>query len=364
MKAMTSKLSTLSCCLLALTACSEQPQVAIKVMQPISVIQLDKHMDQHSLRFSGVVEAQEKADLSFRVSGTLNELLFEQGDSVKKGQVIARLDPHDYQVRANELTARLAEAEASLQLAKDELKRTQMASDDNAISDIRLQRAKTGVVRAQAGVDVVTLNLQQAKDALRYTELKAPFDGVIGRKQFDNYEQVIPGVAFTTIHQPNSLNAIVDIPEAQLNVFYKDQVALIGSNNEPQQLNGQVTEITTVPDPIKRTFSATIAISDTSENLYPGKVVNVRINDETLDPNSICLPSTALISKEQSMYIATLVDQKVHRVPVEVTKAGRKQTCIIAKEGNKLTGLETVIVAGAAYLSDGQLATNLVELGE
>ncbi|WP_194945105.1 efflux RND transporter periplasmic adaptor subunit [Shewanella sp. TC10] len=364
MKSITTTLSVISCCLLTLSACSEPTSVAIKTMQPISVIQLDKHMDQHSLRFSGVVEAQEKADLSFRVSGTLNELLFEQGDSVKAGQVIARLDPHDYQVRANELTARLAEAQASLQLAEDELERTKMASADNAISDISLQRAETGVVRAQAGVDVVTLNLQQAKDALSYTELKAPFDGVIGRKQFDNYEQVIPGVAFTTIHQPNRLNAIVDIPEAQLNVFYRNQTANVTANNMTTQLNGKVTEITTIPDPIKRTFSATIEITESNDSLYPGKVVNVRLNDETIDPNSICLPSTALISQDNAIFIATLVEQQVKRVAVNVTKTGRNQSCVVAANNNTLSGDETVIVAGASFLSEGQVATNLVELGE
>ncbi|NKF49377.1 efflux RND transporter periplasmic adaptor subunit [Shewanella sp. WXL01] len=349
----------LTASLFALTACGNPAATEIKPTQPIAVINIDQINQQHSLRFSGVVESQNRASLAFRVPGTLQQIMFNQGEHVKAGQVIAQLDPHDFQVRVNELKARLIEAKASLQQAENELKRTQAANKDKAIADVNVERAKTGVARAQAGVEVVSLNLQQAEDSLRYTQLTAPFDGVIGKRNFDNFEQVTPGIGFVTIHQPQSIQAVIDISESLLSEVYRGQQAIISSADTEQTLVGQISEITTIADPIKRTYSATIKIEQGGELYYPGKVINARINPTEQSAATYCVPSSAIFTVDQQTHVSKVESATVKMMPVELIRAGLDTSCI---QGS-FTGNESIIIAGAAFLDDGADASNIVDLG-
>lgn len=358
------KLTQIALIIAVATGCSNDSTVEVKPTQPVSVITLGENHINHDLRFSGVLEAQEKARLAFRVAGTLTEINVAQGDRVEKGQVIARLDPHDYQVRVAELEGRLTEANASYHQAENELKRTLIATNDNAMADVNLDRAKTSAARAKAAVTVVKQNLEQAKDALAYTELVAPFSGVVGQRSFDNFEQVAPGLSFVTLHQPEKLQAIVDIPETMLPAFTQGQAAKVFTNSgknstETKAINGTVSEIASVPDSIKRTFSATITLNEQSENLYPGKVINVRISDNTINPDSVCLPASALVSNQNVTQITKVIDKTAKRVNVEVVKQGRNNICVIGDIAEK----DKIIVAGSAFVYDGQVIEKINSVG-
>lgn len=362
------KLTQIALVVAIASGCSNETEVVIKPTQPVSVITVGANHLNHDLRFSGVLEAQEKARLAFRVAGTLIEINATQGDYVEKGQVIARLDPHDYQVRVAELEGRLAEANASYYQAKNELDRTLIATTDNAMSDVSLDRAKTGVTRAKAAVTVVEQNLKQANDALDYTELVAPFSGIVGQRSYDNFEQVSPGLAFVTLHQPEKLQAIIDIPETMLPAFSQGQAAniftnnangLTGTNAESEAINGTVIEIASIPDSIKRTFSATIAVNEQQDSLYPGKVVNVRIADQTLDKDSVCLPASALVSRQNVTQVTKINNSIAERIDVSVIKQGRNHVCVIGD----ININDTVIVAGSAFIHDGKAIDNILPVG-
>ncbi|MCC4820996.1 biotin/lipoyl-binding protein, partial [Vibrio lentus] len=90
----------------------------------------------------------------FRVPGTIQKMMVSVGDSVKKGQPLAQLDPHDYQVALEELQARALEAKSAHKLAKSELVRVKQAIADNAIADVNLDRAISGYERSEAAVKV------------------------------------------------------------------------------------------------------------------------------------------------------------------------------------------------------------------
>ncbi len=353
------KLSQVALVIAVTTGCSNETIVETKPSQPVSVITISDSHTQHDLRFSGVLEAQEKARLAFRVAGTLKEIHVAQGEYVEKGQVIASLDPHDYQVRVAELEGRLNEANASYLLAKNEFERTQIASDGNAMSDISLDRTKTGVTRAKSAVTVVEQNLQQAKDALAYTQLIAPFSGVVGQRSFDNFEQVSPGISFVTLHQPKQLQAIIDIPESMLPAFSKGQIAQVSSHDHGQAVSGIVTEIASIPDSIKRTFSATVALNGSHNSLYPGKVINVRIADQTLDNSSVCLPASALVSHLNAPQVTKLVGNTASRINVDVIKQGRNDICV---KGD-IAQNDIIVVAGSAFIADGSIVDQIIPVG-
>ncbi|WP_394203939.1 efflux RND transporter periplasmic adaptor subunit [Shewanella waksmanii] len=355
--------SPLFIAMLVATGCSQDPIVETKPSQPVAVMKVNASHLNHDLRFSGVLESKQQARLAFRVAGTLEAILVDTGDTVTKGQLLAQLDPHDYQVRVAELKARLREAQASYRQAVNELERTQFAREGNAISSVSLDRAKTSVARAKAGIEVTQQNLNQAKDALKYTRLVAPFDGVVGQRNFEAFEQVSPGLPMFVLHQPNTLQAVIDVPEPLLQHFYQGKRSRIYTTTDPMPILGTVTEISTIPDTLKRTFSATILLDDglresRDRAIYPGMVISARISDKD-SQHASCIPATALYTVQNKPYITKLIGNTSERVEVNVLRQGRKISCV---EGDIKLG-DRLIVSGAAFIEDGTEIANILDAG-
>ncbi|GAM68281.1 membrane fusion protein [Vibrio sp. JCM 19236] len=168
----------------ALAGCSEQPaEVVDKSPRPVNVIELGDYQGDFQQIFAGRLESVYEAHVSFRVPGTIEAIYVSPGDQVKKGDKLAQLDAHDYQVALIELEARLSEAESAKRLAESELRRVKQAISENAIAKVNLDRARSGYERARAAVEVVKQNIIKAEDAIRYTTLRAPFDGVVGQQK-------------------------------------------------------------------------------------------------------------------------------------------------------------------------------------
>ncbi|EDQ00982.1 efflux RND transporter periplasmic adaptor subunit [Shewanella benthica] len=146
-------------------------------------------------------------------------------------------------------------------------------------------------------VDVVTQNLQKSQDALDYTELKAPFSGVIGSKSQPEFEQTSPGTSLFSLHQPNQLKAVIDVPENLMSQLVLDQLVLVNWHGAKTSLNARLSSVATLADPIKQTYTVEFII-DQVTNALPGKAVNVikegivlekAVTLEALRSNSVCL---------------------------------------------------------------------------
>ena len=352
-----SKLATFAITPLAVvifTACSQAPaQIATeKAERPVQVMMLESTQQTNIKQFSGVLEATQTANLAFRVPGTIQVILVNTGDSVEKGQVLARLDPHDYQVNVVELQARLAEANAAHRLAKVELERVQQAIADDAISKVNLDRAQSGYRRSLAMVDVVTQNLQKSQDALDYTELKAPFSGVIGSKSQQEFEQTSPGTSLFSLHQPNELKAVIDVPENLMSQLALDQLALVNWHGTKTSLNARLSSMATLADPIKQTYTVEFII-DRVTNALPGKAVNVAVSFNS-NSASYCVPYAALIGEDADKSVYVIKEGIVLEKAVTLESLRSNSVCL---SGELHTG-DAIVTAGVHYLKPEQMVAN------
>lgn len=340
-----------------LSGCNSQPTItATKEKPSVQVVQLANSQKIKQQKFTGRLASAETASIAFRVPGLIHEILVQPGDSVKAGQIIARLDPHDYQVTIRELDARLAEAQAAFTLAGIELKRVEKAVNDDAISSVSLDRAQSGFARAKAMVDVVTQNQQRAKDSLAYTELKAPFDGMIARNNLETFEQVTPGLPIFTLHKPDQIEVMIDVPENRIDQFSKSAQATVSWFQAEHPLLATLTEIETLPDPIKQTYTVTYKVDTrwvAPAKILPGKSVTVTTQLETAN-NAFCVPYSAVQGNLNSHYVFRVSQQKnnhktAEEVPVTIDEFQEDTVCV---KGD-LTADELVIVAGGSYLQSG-----------
>jgi len=163
-----------------LAGCSE-PQdapdnTAGSSARPAKIVELQPSNAGLRRTYPGTLAASQQADLAFRVSGQLVELPAISGERVKAGDLLARLDPTDFENTIAGLQARFDLAKTQLDQARELLRK-------NLSSQLLFDQAESEFKSAQAA-------LQQAKDNLRYTQLKAPFDGVIARVGIENYQPV------------------------------------------------------------------------------------------------------------------------------------------------------------------------------
>lgn len=329
-------------------------------VRPVNVMQLQAHDQLQTQRFSGVVRSQHTSNLSFRVQGTVAEILVDEGDSVKKGQVLARLDPHDFQVDVNRIQAQLNEAQAAYKLSKIERKRTQQATSDNAIAHINLDRALSAETRAAANVDLLQQSLVKAQDALKYSQLVAPFDGVVAKRFIDNHEQTLPSQKIMTIHQPDKLEVVANVPERKLHLIQENSHGQVQWFGMHEQVEANVTKIATIPDPLTRTYDVTFALSSLPQQLFSGKAVNVELTsslDNASQP-TFCLPAMAVSHQGNRTHVVQSVQDKAHYVDVNVVSGQDDQLCV---QGDLALG-NTIVTAGSAYLKEGDQVKALNEV--
>lgn len=341
----------------SLLGCNQTPpSVQTDFERPIQVIELASSQSSATKHFNGTVQSQHKAGLSFRVPGTIEEILVKQGDNVTHGQVLARLDHHDYQVTLEELKARHLEAESAFRLAQAELARVKQATADDAIASVNLDRAVSGYERALSAVKVVDKNIQRAQDTLRYTELKAPFDGVIGSVNFDAFEQILPHVSVIDLQDNQKLEVTIDVPETMINDFSLGQSSEVSWYQSDKTLAATVSEITTFPHIIKQTYGVTFTIDEPSQSLLPGRSVTVssQLGDNT--NSAYCLPYSALIGERDALHVNLVRNNTIVKQSVEMRSLNAYQACV---DSTFMQG-DYVVISGAPYVQDGDVVNNLI----
>lgn len=350
----TAALSTVALALFGCNQTQEPLEDLTTASRPIQVIEVDGDNRALNKSFSGIVEAKEIAELSFRVPGTLSSVLVNKGDHVERGQVIARLDPHDYQVSLDELEARMLEARSSHKLAKAELKRVKQATSDDAIASVNLDRAISSYERSVSAVKVVEKNIQRAKDALGYTELRAPFSGIIGEVNVEQFEQTSPGFSVVTLQQDGNWEVDIDVPENLIQDFTLGQRASLTWYGSDQPYQAVVSEIAPKKHLLKQTYTVTLDVDSASAELFNGKAVTVNTQFAP-HASSHCFPYSALIGEKASLHVNVVRDEVVHEESVNLESIDAYQACVT---GNFAQG-DYVVISGSHYLSAGDFTPNL-----
>lgn len=347
---------------IGITACGDtdnDSNAQSDTKRTVQVVELSNPNAQSIKHFNGVVSSQDVAGLSFRVPGTIETLLVDEGDLVEKGQLIATLDKHDYQVALEELQAKLLEAQSAHKLAANELKRVKQARKDDAIASVNLDRAMSGFERSAAVVKVVEKNIQRAEDALRYTELRAPFDGIVGGLVFEEFEQVAPGLAIVDLQAPNSLQVEIDVPENLIANMSVGQTASVSWYGSDAQLDAEVSEISPFPHIIKQTYTVKLTLPEASDELFIGKSLVVSANVSGKAP-AYCIPYSALMGEGQYMQVNVIQNNQVTRTAVEVKSLDAQNACV---DGELAQG-DQVVVNGTKYLLDGETIGKVVVRSE
>lgn len=298
--------------LVSLTGCGgdEPPSEPVPVVRPVKVFEIDGSATGGTLSFPGRVAAGEQVDLAFRVGGPLIKLPVEEGNKVRKSEVVARIDPRDFRIRVNSMQAQFDKAEADIE-------RLSALYEKDAASKAQLDQAR-------ASRDVAKANLDDAEADLSDTELRAPFAGDVGQIFIENFENVQSGQSILSLVGIDSIEIQVDLPEsivAGLRVQNRDNIEVYAEFDVApgRKFPLEILALTSQADPQTQTYQATLTMPQPDGiNILPGMTAKVSRPAPSNGPstNSIIVPAIAIAGGDSNSAHVWIVDvgtMTVHR---------------------------------------------------
>jgi RND family efflux transporter MFP subunit len=341
-----------------------KPPTLVKAMQVVGADDLSKTV------FPGRASAGQEANLSFRVAGPLVELPVSVGDKVAAGDLIARIDPNDYQVTLNSAQAQLQSIRAAYTAAENDYQRVMSTfrEDPGATSQRAVDASRALRDQALAQVSSVESLVQTATDRLGYTDLLAPFAGEVVETYVENFETVLPMRPIARLLDPSSIELIVSVPENLIG--YGDYVISItvSFNALPGvSIPATIKEIGREATQATRTYPVTLVMAQPEGGeILPGMAGEATIEarlPEGTGRTGITIPATAMFAgSDIEVTNVWVIDPATNMLSQRAVETGR-----LSSSGMLITsGLEAgewIVVAGTHSLSDGQ-EVKIIESGD
>lgn len=339
---------------LLLGACSphEAQQEPIRAVRVLTV-EADGIHSGHE--FAGEVRARVEAALGFRVAGKMVRRQAELGQRVQAGQVLAQLDPQDYQLAAEAARAQLAAASTQRDLAAADFKRYQELRSQNFISSAELERHEAALKAAQAQWDQARAQLSGQGNQARYTTLVADAPGVVTAVLADVGQVVAAGTPVLHLAQDGARDVVFAVPEAQVAAMKVGSAVEVQVWSTDSTVQGHVREVAASADPVTRTYTVKVGL-DAKDALPLGSTVSVR--PQALDRSGVAvvkLPTSALFQAGggTAVWVLDMASMTLKQQPIQVSTADGNLAVVTA-------GLQPgmrVVSAGVHVLSAGQKVT-------
>jgi len=309
----------------------------------------------------GTVTAQTTVNVRARVSGQLQELRFEEGQQVAKGDVLAVIDPRPYQVTLEQAKSAVQESRAQLKNAQIDLQRYQKLHEEDSIARQTLDTQQAQVNQNEAALARQQALLAEAQLNLDFTEVRAPASGRLGLRQVDVGNLVGPSDAtpLVVITQTRPISLSFTLPERDLppvlSAFRRGEKLKVEAwdREERQKLaSGVLHSLDNQIDTNTGTLRFKAQFANEDESLFPNQFVNVRLLVTTLK-EAVLLPSAAVQYGTNGTFAFVVEDEdgqsKVHLRMLQVGVEDSGQ--VVIQSGLKAG--DRVVLEGVDRLREG-----------
>jgi membrane fusion protein, multidrug efflux system len=307
----------------------EEPQV------PVEIVVAERRGITSAYASTAALEPRGEAQVVAKTSGVLLKLMVEEGDRVKAGQVLARLDPERPRLEVQRAQAMLAKLESEYQRAKELFERKLLAADAHE--------------RLRFDLDTQRAAYQMARLELSYTDVVAPIDGIIAQRMVKEGNLIQNAQSMFRIVDTDPLEAVLNVPERELAILRPGLPVSLSVDSEPgRQFAGTIARVSPVIDPGSGTFRVTCEFRDPSGALKPGMFGRISVvYAERAD--ALTVTREALIEGDGAVSVFVVREGKARRQPVKLglLNGGLVEILEGVEEG------EQVVTTGKVTLRDG-----------
>jgi len=327
----------LCCAFLSLPACERHKETGKKPPElPVQEVRVATVVKQQVVRENevmGTVTAVERATISSRAGGIIEELPIELGTTVRQGDVLAKIG-------AEEIAARLSRSETVLEQARRNLDREKRLLEKGAATRERVKELEEALRIAEAGY-------REAQAMFGYTTVTAPFGGLVSQKMVNVGDLAAPGTPLLVLENSSNLQVVVEVPEALALQIRRDQELPVTIPAAGFSGSGKVAEIGPTTDPLSRTATIKITVEEHT-HLRPGQFARVTFSGNGGD--ALLVPESAVLSFGQMEKLFVVQHSKAL---LRLVRTGRRSNGMVEILSG-LSGGEEVVNQNADRLIDGQ----------
>ncbi len=339
-----------------------------EIIRPVRTVTIQDGSGAITRRYFGTVQGGKRADLSFRVSGTLRSINAENGTNVKRGTLLASLDPRDFNTKISQAQSALSQAEAQYKNVQADFKRYENLYKQKVIAKAQYDSYKTQVDVAKSAVNSANANLKAARDALRDTELRAPFDGIIADRNVENFQDITAKQTIFTLQDLSTLEIVFNVPDNDVLLAPIPQIKSIRELQNHPEFFTMNAHFEAIPDKVFPLRLKEIATQATAANTYPVTAVMTNKNDVRILPGMAAtvevflegknnnskfhVPTTAILNDGKNNYVWKFNSNSVSKIQVNVGQLRNDGSVEI--DGSSLRNGDVIVTAGVYFLHEGQ----------
>lgn len=349
--------------LIVLSSCEKkEPSEAIRPVKTLIVNETSSMSNQ--IIFPGTLRAYKRADLSFRVDGTIVMRDIYVGYMARKDEVLIQLDPREYEIALQKSKGKVDSIQAQLNFADRDYERMKNISkkDPGAISASLVDRKNETVNQLKAELIIALSDFDKAADDLSYTKLKAPFDGIVAAIYVENHEQVRAKQMVLRYLDIGDREMEINVPEKYINALLEGKEALnfeVRLDAFPKNIfKASIKEIGTEASSTTQTYPVTLGLQNVPVELsllagMSGRAFLAKPMEDK--EQSFQIPKSAIFSDGGDITYVWIINpttQAVHKQSIKIEEASRSGDIVIVKEG--LKSGDRIVTAGTSFLREGQ----------
>lgn len=279
---------------------NEAAAVNVEVYEPMT-------SSNDAFTVSGVLASQQQAVISTRMMAYVDQIMVKQGDKVGAGQLLIRLNASDIKAKYAQVKAQYTEVQAAAKNAVRDYERFKKLHEQQSVSDKEFENIELNKVSMLAKEEMVRQSLNEVKAMLAYTDIKAPFSGVVAQKLVEKGNMAQPGMPLLVIEKPGEMEVRASVPENYIhNAKVGDKVA-VDVKSLGCTLDGRISELSSSASLTGGQYTMKVKLENNNRNdLLSGMYVGIRLNNKTDGQNiaadkeeHIWIDKSSLIKREQ-----------------------------------------------------------------
>lgn len=328
-----------------LLGCSRKDEAYQDILRPVRIEKIGTPENLDKI-YTGVVEAEEFTELAFKIGGPLVEMYVDAGETVKKGTVVAVVDPLDYQLQndANQ---------AAYITARSQLERDRKLLDLEAISRQEYEVSLNNYVKARSA-------FQASQNTLEDTRLRAPFEGFVEEKYVENYQKVQPGEPIIRLVNPDKLAVRFILPETSVRLTREKMNIWVEFDvYRGYHFHARIKEFVDASPggggiPVKLVIEDTL-YKKAQFPVYPGFSARIHLQiEEKVDEHAVVPLNAVFIDPERNVTSVWIYEKETatvrkHRIKIAQLFGEDK---VMVREGLKEGDI--VVIDGVNFITDGQ----------
>jgi RND family efflux transporter MFP subunit len=310
--------------LVALFTAAFSANVWADALQTVTIIESNAEL---TINVEGTIEAVKSSQLAPQVAGSITAFYVKAGDTVKAGQVLARIDTRIANQQAVVNQAQVAAARAQLSAARQEYERKKRLYDKQYISQAALERAESDykTAEAQTRAELAQTGVSGVQAGLH--TITAPYAGVVAEVMAEQGDMAMPGKPLLTLYDPREMRAVGNVPQSQIACIKSAGVikVMIPAASEAER-NLTVAKITILPtaDVVSNSVKVRLSLPQLLGSVSPGMFARAKLPTTSVGVQSrIYIPSQAVIKRSELMAVYVVDSQGIPQL--RQVRLGRKQ---------------------------------------